>query len=114
MGYANSQMFIDNRFPKKRLLRLPVAAIRVGDPSSGASRVFLMEALPSRNCSVYQKIIDFYVNGLERTAKQSTPPMTKENLEDILTLAQSDRKRLLVNYAVFKTSGLLYPPIGGY
>ena len=91
---------------KKRLLRLPVAAIRVGEPSSGASRVFLMEALPSGNCSVYQKIINFYVNGLERATKQSTPPLTKGNLKDILTLAQSDRERLLVKYAVFKTSGL--------
>ena len=86
---------------KRRLLQLPLAAIRCRKPESGASRLYLMEFLPG----CHQQIIDFYLENDKQSL--STPPaMTKDQLKDLLSLAQSDRERECIKYAVCKSAGL--------
>ena len=87
---------------KKRLLRMPIATFRVGEPASGKSRVlvFLIEALPADCSNVYQRII-----GL-RKAQAATPSMSKDHLKEVLSLAQNVRERECIKYVVYKSSGL--------
>ena len=92
---------------KRRLLQIPVAAIRCGEPQSGRSRTFLMELIPGGGDHLYQRIIDFYLEGLKQSSVNSqSPTMTKAHLMQLLLLAQSDRERECIKYAVFKSSGL--------
>lgn len=91
---------------KQRLLQIPVAAIRCGNPASGKSKVFLMEVIPGGS-DIYQKGIDFYLQGTQQAQLNiGTPSMTKDDLKNLLCLAQSDGERECIKYAVFKSSGL--------
>ena len=98
-------MKYNSQAAKQRLLQIPVAAIRCGNPESGISRTFLMEHLVSDCDHLYQTIIEFYLDGMKKSVS-SGPQMTKDNLGQLLALAQSDRERECIKYAVFKTSGL--------
>ena len=95
----------NNQAAKQRLLQIPVAAIRCGNPESGISRTFLMERLVFDCDHLYQTIIEFYLDGIKKSVS-SGPQMTKDHLGQLLALAQSDRERECIKYAVFKTSGL--------
>jgi hypothetical protein len=99
-----SSVKYNNQAAKQRLLQIPVAAIRCGNPESGVSRIYLMERLS--DCDhLYQTIIDFYLDGMKKSPS-SSPHMTKDHLGQLLSLAQTDRERECIKYAVFKTSGL--------
>ena len=64
----------------------------------------LMERLS--DCDhLYQTIVDFYLDGMKKSPS-SSPQMTKDHLGQLLSLAQTDRERECIKYAVFKTSGL--------
>lgn len=67
-------MKYNNKAATQRLLQIPVAAIRCGNPESGVSRTFLMERL--FDCDhLYQTIVDFYLDGM-KTSPSSSPQMT--------------------------------------
>ena len=70
------------------------------------SGVFLVEALPGDCSGAYESMINFYVCGKATNTKSAQPVLTKQNLKDVLTIAQSDRERLLIKYSVYKASGL--------
>ena len=109
LSHIYRQVFLftkyNNRAAKRKLLQIPVAAIRCGSPESGTSRTFLMEILPGCD-HIYQKIIDFYLESVQWASETATPAMTKDHLRQLLTLAQSDRERECIKYAVYKSSGL--------
>ena len=94
---------------KKRLLRLPVAAIRVGDPSCGQSQVLLMEALSDRSAEIYQKIIEFYISG--QNAKPNEPPLAKKDLEGILLLVLQQLPENTMAFKISKQTSKRYYPL---
>ena len=73
---------------KRRLLRLPLAALRLGNTDSGQSEVYLVEHSPAVN---YCKVVNL-LSSLHSMAEASLN-MKKQELKELLQLAQSDRER---------------------
>ena len=86
---------------KRRLLRLPLAALRLGNTDSGQSEVYLVEHSPAVN---YCKVVNL-LSSLHSMAEAS-PNMKKQELKELLQLAQSDRERECIRYTAWRASGL--------
>lgn len=84
------------------LLQMPLVSITIGNPSKGRSFSILIEKFPGTD---YAKI-GTILNGLAMsfTPKEST--LEKSVVKMLLSIAQSDRERECVRYAVFKASGM--------
>ena len=83
---------------KRRLLPMPVAAVRLREPSSGCAEV--MEYIAGVD---YVKILHF----LRRCPTQGgcTPSMSKQELKQLLGLAQTHKERECIRNVVYKASG---------
>ena len=75
---------------KRKLLQMPIAAVRLGEPSSGRAEVQLLH----------------FLTGCPRKQGGCTPSMSKQELKHLLSLAQSDKERECIRYAVYKASGI--------
>ena len=64
-----------------------------------------MEILPGCD-HLYQKIIDFYLESVQRASETATSAMTKDHLRQLLTHAENYRQHDCIKYAVYKSSGL--------
>ena len=82
---------------------MPLAAIRVGEPSCGRATWFLVEYIDGVN---YVSFAQFSEALYDRRAAAQSLHMTKNEIKQLLGLAASDRERELVRYSVFKSSGL--------
>ena len=88
---------------KRRLLQMPLIAMSIGEPHSGKSQVYVMEYIHGIN---YRSVAQFLeASGLSHTA---CPNISKQELQKLLAMAQSDRERECLRYAVYRASGL--PP----
>ena len=76
---------------------MPIAALRLGEPSSGFAEVQLMEYIPG----IDYLNIHHFLRGCPTIRGGCTPSMTKEELKHLLGLAQSDKERECI-----RTSGL--------
>ena len=86
---------------KRKLLQMPLIAITLGHPTSGKSEVYLMEAVDGLN---YSKLIEFIESN---TSKGAAPiNLTKSQVKELLSFAQSDRERETLRYTVCRASGL--------
>ena len=74
---------------KSRILQLPLAALRLGNPDSGNSEVYLIEHSPGNN---YHHILDLMTSLLSKTKAGPKLAISKEELKDMLRLAGSDRE----------------------
>ena len=85
---------------KRRLLQMPIDALRLGEPSSGYAAVQLMELVPGVD---YFMIFHFL-----RASPHGgcTPSVSKQELKHLLGLAQSNKERECLLYAEYKASGL--------
>ena len=81
---------------------MPIAALRLGEPSSGFAEVQLMEYIPG----IDNLKIHHFLRGCPTIRGGCTPSMTKEELKHLLGVAQSDKERECIRYAVYKASGL--------
>ena len=86
---------------KQRLLQMPLVAVRLGEPTSGQSQLFLMEHVPSVN---YPKLVEFL--GASRAVQSTRSAMSKKELKQLLAFSQSDREREVIRYTAWKASGL--------
>ena len=87
---------------KRKVLQMPIAAITIGEPCSGKSEVYLMEAMQGFD---YQRLIDL----LESTRMQQTsspPNLSKEEMKQLLSFATSNREREVLRYSVSRVLGL--------
>ena len=87
---------------KRRLLQLPLAAFRIHELSSGKAEVNLIEAVKGVDYVRFQHAL----TACASKQASSSPALTKNELKQLLTLAQSNRERELVRYTAFKASGL--------
>ena len=92
-------------YSAKRLLgKMPVVFLRLLHPSSGVSKIFVMEYVKEIDyCQFLIQLQNLYqkTDGIN-----SKPSMSKEKLKDILHMACSDRERECIRYAVYQSSGL--------
>ena len=69
---------------KRKLLPMPLAAVTLGEPTSGKSEVYLMEAV---NGLDYQKLLNF----LElKLCNGVMTGLSKEEMKELLSFAKSD------------------------
>ncbi len=87
---------------KRRLLQLPLVALRVWCPESGLSEVYLFEHYPGVNDRQFLHLLKVFQ--FERSSKKLA--MTKQQLKNILSIAQSDREKECIRYTALVTSGL--------
>ena len=86
-----------------RLLRLPLAAVRVGTPESGRSKWFLVEYVAGVN---YISFAQFAEMTFQSTSSSKEVHIDKSKVKALLGLACSDRERELIRYSLSKGSGL--------
>ncbi len=89
-------------YAKRRLLQMPIVAIRIQEPSSGRAEIHIMELISGVD---YLKLGHF-LNACAKKKSTPTPSMSKAELKELLHLAQSDKERELVRYTAFKASRL--------
>lgn len=85
---------------KRRLLQMPVVAIRIKGVKKGQNELYLMEKIEGLN---YGQLASFLSENAQKMMKKQG--ITKEELKQLLTITQSERERELLRYAVYKTSG---------
>lgn len=86
---------------RSRLLQLPVAAIRIGEPSSGSSEIQVMEVIPGLDYRKFQKLMELF---LQQSGRQTL--MSKDSFHQLLSFAQGRRERETLTYAVYRASGI--------
>ena len=88
---------------RKKLLQMPLASVRIGKACDGKSFTVLVERFPGIESST----ISHLLNGLVEVSKMHNPKHTKKScVKMLLSLAQSDRDRETLRYAIFKASGM--------
>ena len=85
---------------KRKLLQMPLVAITLGEPSSGKSEVYLMEAV---NGLDYQKLINFLESKLCNGVMTG---LSKEEMRELLSFVRSDREREVLRCSIYRASGL--------
>ena len=88
---------------RRKFLQMPLVSIRIGDPSRGQSFSILMEMFPGMD---YSKV-GVILNGLS-LGQSATRNVTLEKsiVKMLLNIAQSDRERMCLRYAISKASGM--------
>ena len=87
---------------KRKFLKMPLAALRVGLPESGYAEVFLFERFAGVN---YRRFLQL-LNRFHAERHSNKVAMWKDMLRDLLQLACSDRERECIRYTAWKASGL--------
>ena len=87
---------------KRRLLQLPLVALRVGQPQSGLSEIYLFEHFPNVNYQQFLRLLNAF--HLEKSTKKLS--MSKQQLQSVLSIARSDRERECIRYTAIVASGL--------
>lgn len=88
---------------KSRILRLPLAALRLGNPNSGNSEVYLIADSPGND---YRHILNLMTGLLSTVKAGPSSSISKEELKHLLKLAGSDRERECIRYTAWRASGL--------
>ena len=84
---------------KRRLLQMPLVALRL-QCSNDSAKLYLMEKVDSLD---YEKVLKFLKSQILIT-KYSRCGMSKDELQQLLLIAQSERERECIRYAVFKST----------
>ena len=87
---------------RRLLLQMPLVAIRIGDPKKGCSFIILMEKFPGTDYSKMANILA----GLANSSMPHTFSLEKPVVKMLLSIAESDRERECLRYAIYKASGM--------
>ena len=88
---------------RRRLLKIPLASLCIGDPTKGMSSTIVME----QHYGVDYSMMSSVINGIAAKApSQNQNVLERESVKRILALAQSDRERECIKYTIFKASGI--------
>ncbi len=88
---------------RRKLLQMPLVAVHVGNPSKGNLFTILLEHCHGVDNSRMSLVVDGMVSSLTTRSPQG---MDKNCVKMLLSLAQSDRERECLKYAIFKASGM--------
>ena len=87
------------------LLQIPLASIRIGEPSSGKSFSVLVEKIHGADSAKIGFFIDSLASSFRGTNQKI---MERSCVKMLLGFAQSDRERQCICYAVVKASGISF------
>ena len=87
---------------RRKLLRMPLACIGVGDQSKGTYCLYIVEKQNTVNYPVFQPLLRKAMD------KRSIliPNLSKEELNELLCLAESESDKEMLKYVAVKASGL--------
>ena len=91
----------DTEKARRKLFVMPLATVRLGDPSSGVASTLLMEFIRGVD---YQNIASILNKVKSPGAKNNR--LDKTSVQKLLGLATSDRDRECIRYALFKASAM--------
>lgn len=100
--YAFLNVTYHSHSTKRRLLQLPLVALRVGHPQSGFSEVYLFEHFPTVNYHQFLRLLDRFHT--EKTNKRLL--MSKQELKHVLSIATSSRERECIRITAVLASGI--------
>lgn len=86
---------------RNKLLQMPLVTIRIGDPNTGHSFTILMEKFSGTDYSKLGAIL----NGLVSVPADGVS-LRKSVVKMLLSIAQSDRERNCLRYAIYHASGM--------
>lgn len=88
---------------RRKLLHMPLVAVRVGQPESGQSMTLLLEFFSQVD---YTKM-SLVINSMAKSTQgNDCSGIEKSTLQALLSMAQSDRERETLRYVVYKASGI--------
>lgn len=90
-----------NRQAKRRLLQMPLAAIKIPAPREGGVVVYLVDK--KANFTMTRSILKQAHSYVTQGGKVIFP---RETVKELLQLAESDAERQRVTYAIVQSSGL--------
>lgn len=82
---------------------MPLVSVRVGSPSSGKSFIVLIEKFQGMDFTKVSLVLNGFTGFFTSTNSTS---LNKSCIQLLLSLAQSDRERRCLKYAIFKASGI--------
>lgn len=86
---------------KKRLLKMPLACIRVGKVSDGTAQLLVMELVTGLD---YRKIQQMCAK--VKSVSSAAHALSKDEVKRVLSLAQSECEKECLRYAMYKSYGL--------
>ena len=89
-------------YAHRRLLQMPLACIRI-DYNAGVSECVLIDYSPNTNYSSIQALIKSVI---QKNSSSNNDPLSKDVVESLVSLCQSDCERECLRYTVFKASRL--------
>jgi hypothetical protein len=88
---------------RRKLLQMPLVSIGVGDQKNGNYCVYLVE----KQSTVHYKVLRSLLNSLIQSQSGQKPVnLSKETVNSLLKLAESDAEKLRLKYAIVKAAGL--------
>ncbi len=88
---------------RRKLLHMPLVAVRVGKPKSGQSMTLLLEFFSQVDYTKISLVINSMAKSIPGNDRST---IEKSTLQALLSMAQSDRERETLRYVVYKASGL--------
>ena len=86
---------------RRKLLRMPLACVSVGDKSKVTFVLFLVEKQSSVDYTVFQTLL---TKSLDRSVQN--PTLSKQELDGLLNLTETDAAREMLKHVTAKASGL--------
>ena len=90
-------------YARRKLLHMPLASLRIGNQSRGNYSIFLVEKQNRVKYSILQSLLNQLIEC--QTAEPSLP-LTKETMNSLLKLAESDAERKRLQFAVVSATGI--------
>ena len=103
LGLYHLLLAIQQNVPVESLLQMPLAAVRIGQASAGNSLTLLLEFCPHVSYTKLRLIMNAMIQGSRHEGRKG---LDKAQVRMLLAMAQSDRERECLRYAVFKSSGM--------
>ena len=86
---------------RRKLLRMPLACIGVGDRSKGTYCLYIVEKQRAVNYPVFQALLQKAMN----RSSAHTPNLSKEEVKELLYLAEYESDKEMLKYVAVKASG---------
>ncbi len=102
MAAAPGAKYVAER-ARSLLLQMPLVSIRIGRPSQGNSLSILMEKVSGMD---YSKLGAIMNSLAVDTSMPKGPSLEKSVVKMLLSIAESDRERECMRYAIYKASGI--------
>ena len=87
---------------RRKLLQMPLAALGIGERSQGNYSIFLVE----KNSSVHYNVFKSLLNKWVSCKQKEKPVLSKETVNKLLKLAESDGEKQRLKFAIVGASGL--------